>query len=244
MKHLTRSSMLTWTAVAVCCLLASAGAGGAGIFPSDQFPVENGQYASENGTTFEPVGGVPVPYGVEIAGVRVVSHPGGPTVAPPPVGHEVLVDGFFDKWIEMDSAVSHAPWIEAPATNWRIRITNTSQQPTDNPQLFEIELLSFGGDAGAYLMVGPDGIPVALRESPTLQSVGEHSIETLPAGDFLIHSQFDVSLEASVDGGPFHPATDPLHMEFSIIPEPATLGLLSIGGWAVLRRRRKSQTAA
>ncbi len=61
----------------------------------------------------------------------------------------------------------------------------------------EIIAMSLTGDAG--------GIPVEIRESPSLPSQGMTIIEMLPAGDFLIDSFFDVFTELSVNGGPFQP---------------------------------------
>jgi len=103
---------------------------------------------------------------------------------------------------------------------------------------------------------------VHLRVNPNVPSLGQITEQVnntpgmldlppfTPVG--VADSFFDVFFELSVDGGPFHPATDSVHLEFSIIPEPATLSLLSIGalsvlclgGWTRFRRRRKSQTAA
>ena len=49
-----------------------------------------------------------------------------------------------------------------------------------------------GGDYGGY--------PLLLRESPTLQSLGKHTIAPDPRG-YRVSSFFDVFLELSADGG-------------------------------------------
>ncbi len=250
MKHVTRNLALTSAAVAVCCLVVSGGAGADWVSPTDEFPVRNGQYAVTSGTTFEPVDGEPVPYDVEIVSMSLIRRPDSPTVSPPGIGQGASVDSFFDIWSEMDG--STGPWTDTTSFIWNTYLTNTSLQDTDNPQQFDIDLLPIGGGADELSMVGPDDVAIALRLSPTERSYGQHSITSLADGTFEIDSFFDVFFELSVDGGPFHPATDSVHLEFSIVPEPATLSLLSIGaisvlclgGWAQFRRRRKSQTAA
>ncbi len=45
------------------------------------------------------------------------------------------------------------------------------------------------------------GLPVILRESPTLASTGEATIVALPDGNFQVDSFFDVFPEVSIDGG-------------------------------------------
>ncbi len=239
--------------LAACWLVVSGGAGAGWVSPTDEFPVRNGRYAATSGTTFDPVDGEPVPYDVEIVSMSLISRSDSPTIGPPGIGEAASVDSFFDIWIEMDNSfVGEAPWNLVHFDTWNTYILNTSTQDTDNPQQFEIELLSIGGDAGELSMVGPDDVIIALRESPTIRSLGEHSITSLGDGTFEIDSFFDVYFELSVNDGPFHPATAPLRLGFSIVPEPSMLSLLSIGalsvlclgGWAQFRRRRKSQTAA
>ncbi len=93
----------------------------------------------------------------------------------------------------------------------------------------EIIAMSLTGDVG--------GIPIQIRESPSLGSLGQTTITDLGGGLWLIDSFFDVYTELSLDGGPFQPQIgNPSRMELVRLPEPATLGLLLIGALAILRR--------
>ncbi|MCP3982091.1 MAG: hypothetical protein GY716_22525 [bacterium] len=64
---------------------------------------------------------------------------------------------------------------------------------------FQTEILSMSltGDAG--------GIPIEIRESPSLPSPGQTTITDLGGGQWQIDSFFDVFTELSVAGGPFEP---------------------------------------
>ena len=80
---------------------------------------------------------------------------------------------------------------------------------------------------------------VQIQESPSLPSLGETRIADVGGGIWEIDSFFDVFTELSVNGGAFYPDLNgPGRMEL-VLPEPATLGLLSLGGLALLRRRSR-----
>lgn len=82
-------------------------------------------------------------------------------------------------------------------------------------------------------------VPIILRESPTAQSLGETTITDLGGGLYHIDSFFDVFAEASPDGGTsWIAAEDSVHIV--LVPEPATLGLLLLGGLALLRRKGRA----
>ena len=103
--------------------------------------------------------------------------------------------------------------------------------------IFDVEIISMElfGEATVPLL-GP--VPILLRESPTLPSMGQTMITDIGGGLYHIDSFFDVFAEVSIDGGQtWMAATDSVHIE--LVPEPATLGLLLVGGLALLRRRRK-----
>ncbi len=61
----------------------------------------------------------------------------------------------------------------------------------------EIVSMSLTGDIG--------GVPIEIRESPSLPSPGETTITDIGGGLFEIDSFFDVFVELSVNGGPFVP---------------------------------------
>lgn len=85
------------------------------------------------------------------------------------------------------------------------------------------------------------GAGVMIRESPTLQSTGQTSIQDIGGGLFQINSFFDIFTELSLDGGQtWLPSAGATHMDLTNdVPEPSTWLLfgsaLAIG--AGLRRR-------
>lgn len=98
---------------------------------------------------------------------------------------------------------------------------------------FQAEVLSLA--AAAIAVPG-----TLLRESPALASTGEVTITDLGGGTWDIESFFDVFTELSPDGGAtWAPdvAAGTGH-RLTLLPEPATLSLLALGGLALLRRRR------
>jgi hypothetical protein len=94
---------------------------------------------------------------------------------------------------------------------------------------FPAEVLSL--DAGAA------GFPlVLLRESPTLSSMGEVTVTDLGGGTWTIDSFFDVFTDLSPDdGASWLPDATAHHLV--LLPEPATLSLLAMGGLALAARR-------
>jgi hypothetical protein len=64
----------------------------------------------------------------------------------------------------------------------------------------EMVSMSLTGDVG--------GVPIEIRESPSLQSAGQTTITDLGGGLWAIDSFFDVFTELSVNGGPFEPQTN------------------------------------
>jgi hypothetical protein len=98
---------------------------------------------------------------------------------------------------------------------------------------FQAEVLSL--DAAAFAF--PNTL---LRESPTLASTGEVTVTDLGGGTWNIDSFFDVFTELSLNGGATwlpDVAAGTGH-RLTLLPEPATLSLLVLGGLALLRRRR------
>lgn len=63
------------------------------------------------------------------------------------------------------------------------------------PGSFDTEMLSLSLN-GAGLPAG-----MMIRESPTLQSTGHHTVRQVPSGTFHVDSFFDVFVELSMDGG-------------------------------------------
>jgi hypothetical protein len=99
--------------------------------------------------------------------------------------------------------------------------------------------MSLTGNAG--------GIPIEIRESPTLDSNGQTRVREGGNGSYNIDSFFDISLEISVNGGPFMPQVNgTTHMELTggnEVPSLGPLGLvmltaaLGLSGALTWRRR-------
>ncbi len=115
------------------------------------------------------------------------------------------------------------------------RVSNIGGLP---PGAFETELLSLEL-MGHHPTLGD----VVLRESPTLPSLGLHTI--IPEADGMhakVDSFFDVFFELSIDGGPFVPGDASLRMYLTNVPEPGTIALVliaAVGCGAMARRRRR-----
>lgn len=77
-----------------------------------------------------------------------------------------------------------------------------------------------------------------LRENPSFPSTGSIIITDLGGGQYHVDSFFDIHTELSGDGGStwIPDANGPHHM--ILVPEPATLVLVGLGGLALIRRRR------
>jgi len=100
----------------------------------------------------------------------------------------------------------------------------------------EIVSMSLSGDVG--------GVSIEIRESPSLPSSGQTSVEQLGSGDYQIDSFFDVFVEISIDGGPFQPQTnEAFRMELIPVPEPSqllmVLSAIPLLHWMVRHRRRR-----
>ncbi|MBN1457375.1 MAG: PEP-CTERM sorting domain-containing protein [Sedimentisphaerales bacterium] len=78
--------------------------------------------------------------------------------------------------------------------------------------------------------------PIIVRESPTLSSMGITSITDIGGGSYDITSFFDVFTELSVDGGQTWIPCD-ASTRMTLVPEPATLCLLALGGLLIRKRK-------
>jgi hypothetical protein len=98
-----------------------------------------------------------------------------------------------------------------------------------------------GNTTGSFqtemLQLNLTGGGIMVRESPTLQSLGQTTITDLGGGSFKIDSFFDIFTELSMDGGQtWTPATGLERVE--LVHEPGSLVLL-VAGLALLGWRKR-----
>ena len=170
--------------------------------PTNSFPTPTASYDSVVNTFVDPSSGVTnvldttvsFSNGTEVVYIRDLSlgNLGNPIPPPPPstsapyleanalVTFELSVDG-----VNWGTAVANGPLA--------VNINNTTG--AGSTSTFDTEMLSLdlSGDS-------PSFGPIMLRESPTKQSLGKHTIAPDPRG-YRVSSFFDVFLELSTDGG-------------------------------------------
>lgn len=105
----------------------------------------------------------------------------------------------------------------------------------------EIVAMNLSGSVG--------GVPIEIRESPSLPSTGHTDIANGPGGTYNFDSFFDIWIELSVNGGPFQPQINgSSHMVLTggnppPVPSSGPMGMivlvtaLAISGAAVWRRK-------
>lgn len=203
------------------------------------FPIVGSRYESLDGTSYPSS---PVP--VQLTGLDLW-NPSPPhtlqSVPLPPPGSSATVDSFFDVFLDLNF---FGPGSQPFEGVFRIVGGGGGGGGGYAPDgTWPIELLSLNlwGD---YPGIGP----FMIRESPTLASVGEHTLHPMPGtpdmpgGSLYIDSFFDVFTELSLDGGQtWHPSEGPVRMSLtSIVPEPAAAALALVGAaaYAMMMRRR------
>ncbi len=122
-------------------------------------------------------------------------------------------------------------WSENGGATWntgfgsgttRLKITNTNGG--SNPTVYQTEMLQ----------LDITGAGIMLRESPTLQSTGKHTIGPDPRG-YRISSYVDVSFEASFDGVDWFPADRAIRMAVGAPPAaPGSIFISHTGTGVVL----------
>ena len=137
---------------------------------------------------------------------------------------DALVEGVFD-----DGSGPQPVILQGPVTT----VVRGKGGATTGSWDTEILSMDLSGDVG--------GIPIEIRESPSLPSPGETRVEDIGGGEFRIDSFFDVFTELSIDGGPFQPqVNEATRMD---LPEPGlSLGVLSalpLLHWLARRRSRR-----
>ncbi len=191
-----------------------------------EFPIPGSVYESLGGTSF-PNSTVPV----EILSMDLVGLASpGDSVALPLPGETFQVDSFFDVFTEL--RVGPNIFMVDSFFDVTFEISGRSAAGSWDT---EIVAMSLKGEVG--------GIPVEIRESPRMKSMGQHRIGVLNDHAFHVNSFFDIYTELSIGGGPFIPAASSMPLQLTrIVPEPsgALLMLFGLVGQGIAVRRRRS----
>jgi hypothetical protein len=149
----------------------------------------------------------------------------------PPLGETISFLCYFD--ISVDFQLGED--LYTPTSPGQIEFSMTCISDEGDTRIFDNELLLMGTDeSGSELNITDD---IIIRESPTIASTGQTVITDVGGGMYQISSFFDVFTELSLDDGQIWlPAIKTMRIE--LIPEPATVLLLGLGGLALLRKRR------
>jgi len=129
---------------------------------------------------------------------------------PPPGGSQTHT---FGSTVEvLASSDGGATWTPVVGTaNVTVQVTHAGTD-ADGTQVYDTEMLQLD-------VVSPVGM---IRESPTLQSTGQTTVQPAPGGGFMIGSFFDVNTELSLDGGAsWSPANEPATVE--LVTDPTTI---------------------
>ena len=181
------------------------------LCPSPGTTYDSAKGTNSNGTSIDGIKFV-IPGGPTIQ-ARNFSHSNFPNpITPPPINSTAIYTApntLVTVELSLDGGQTWFPPTQAsgPLTT---KITNTTG--TGSTSTFDTEMLALNLNG-----TGPFG-SFMIRESPTLQSLGKHTIRPRAGGGFLISSFFDVFLELSTDGVNWIPADRSIRVQPSAPP--------------------------
>ncbi|MDD5065048.1 MAG: PEP-CTERM sorting domain-containing protein [Phycisphaerae bacterium] len=181
-------------------------------------PNPNVAYRSEEGVIYYPFVGI---------SLSDITHGSFTNISRSYIGGDEIE--YFDSVVTAAvdiSGIGNFPAVLAGPVTAQVYSKTSGQTGT-----FQTEIISMtmSGNVG--------GVNVMVRESPTLSSSGQTSIEMSSSG-WYIGSFFDVYTELSIDGGQtWVPSEESCRMV--LVPEPATICLLVFGGLGILARKRR-----
>jgi hypothetical protein len=199
--------------------LTSAQAGSL-IFPSPDLPPVGGKYVHLGPIVFDlPPGPVVIDHIIHCCFTDVVRVPAGPDEI------ETFNSTLFAR------LVTPGPADLVLTGPVQVRVQGLAADP-DGLGTFDTELLSMTLTGNS-----PFG-PIQIRESPTMPSLGRTTIEEIGPGQFRIDSFFDVFVELELPPFPPTPQRDG-PSRVTLVPAPAALLLLALGGVPVMLRRAR-----
>jgi hypothetical protein len=195
-------------------------------------PSPGSTYDSVKGTNFGGQSIDVVKFTIPGAGTiqaRNFSHGNLPNpITPPPINATAFYTAPASV-VTVELSVDGQTWFPPTPASGPVNIKITNTTGTGSTSTFDTEMLQLDLSGN-----GPFG-PFMLRESPTKQSLGRHSIRPDPRG-YRISSFFDVFLELSTDGGnQWIPTDRSIRVQASSPPAaPNSLFVTHTNGSAVL----------
>ncbi len=208
-------------------VFVTGAAWGAAITLTSSLPPGSGEYRTPAQVHADYLAGVPV----ELDNVQ---HHFFINITHPPCGAGCEMDQ-FDSTVDADLFVNNVSQGHVVLTGQvLVRVLGYNVGMPGTP--FNTEMLQLNL-AGAGFLV---------RESPTLQSLGQTEIDDLGDGTFRINSFFDVFTELSLNGGAswIPQSNGPTRVSLEeVVPEPATIVLtgIALAGIGFCRRRKRTR---
>ncbi len=177
------------------------------VFPTNYYPPRN--------SAFQANGEVAFPGGIVLRNVRL-ERPDRPVIPPalgaPPVSIDTTFQ--FSAEVSLDGGATFQPSNVIDARHNLLLGALSVKDYIGNDDWIGPPLSIENGGTGG------NSFELLLRESPTLQSTVQATIEARPDGNYQIDSFFDIWTELSVDGGAtWQPASGPLHATMERLPQ-------------------------